>query len=368
MATMATMATIETMATMATMDADIKNQMVIDSQSNKYNRSNSTAQIALEKKMSVLYATPHVLITPSGMNAIYLAIHAVTSRPNVAKRLNLFYAQELYCDTHRLFWHMSAMDVNGTTIVPHDFNTATTPQLPNEDNILYFETCSNPNGHIFDFSMMPQLRAMSRSLIVVVDNTWVSSYAFNPLQHDADVVVTSLTKYYGAGSAIAGAAMFRDKTLLDLAELHSRVTGIHVSPFNVTRILANIDTLGARLERSAALTVAVIVELLKIPVVMHIAHTSLQSHNSYTLAQKYFRLQPSVLTFSVVGKVKRVKSVMSKLQILDNKTSFGATMSRLDPWPQQEGNCVVCRLSIGYEDTHERIVSGLSEFLSALSP
>ncbi len=56
---------------------------------------------------------------------------------------------------------------------------------------------------------------------------------------------------------------------------------------------------------------------------------------------------------------------MSCLQILESKTSFGTALSRLDPWPQPDGEYVVCRLSVGYKDTVERVLKGITEFIDA---
>ena len=71
------------------------------------------------------------------------------------------------------------------------------------------------------------------NLYVVVDNTWLTGVIFNPLQHHADVVVASLTKYYGAGSAIAGTIIFKDFKYFNEAEDFLGFTGIHLSPHDL---------------------------------------------------------------------------------------------------------------------------------------
>ncbi len=222
--------------------------MVIDSGSNRYNRSNSSPQIKLEQNISERYGSRdfRTLITTSGMQAVYASIYSVTTVSTISK-VNLIHAHELYCDVPRLFRHFTVVDVNSTSFTLHEFTVGEdmvqlfSKRFQGQDNILYFESCSNPNGHIFNFDVIPKLRELSKTLIVVVDNTWLSSCIFNPFSYGADIVVTSLTKYYGASSAICGAAVFRHKPLYEAAEMHLRFTGVHVSPYNASLILKNIE-------------------------------------------------------------------------------------------------------------------------------
>ena len=98
----------------------------------------------------------------------------------------------------------------------------------------------------------------SKQLYVIADNTWLSSAIFNPLYHNADIAVTSLTKYYSAGSCICGAILTRNNNLYDHMMVFIKRNGLHVSPLNCQLVSTQIVSLKDRIEKSSATTIKVV--------------------------------------------------------------------------------------------------------------
>ena len=106
-------------------------------------------------------------------------------------------------------------------------------------------------------SIIPQLRAISEKLYIIVDNTWLTHVIYNPLNNNADIVVISLTKYYSGGHAIAGAVLTNHTDIYDIMIEHNRCMGYHVSPHNCEIVFQNIVTLNERIINSSKLTMKV---------------------------------------------------------------------------------------------------------------
>jgi len=235
-------------------------------------------------------------LTSSGMSSISAVFHGIFTHTKFAKK-NLVYSNELYCDSPRLFEYFRTsydtlstvtIDVNNPTEVVKLFSSSA---LHGRDNILFIESCSNPNGFVFDFSIIPQLRKLSKDLLVIVDNTWLTDAVFNPFTVcDVDIVLTSLTKYYGGGTAIAGAIITSTSipTLSEAIFNWLRITGQHVSPHNCKLIASNVHTVQDRIESSSQLTLKVAQYLETHPSVLSVSYPLLKSHPTYSLALKYF--------------------------------------------------------------------------------
>lgn len=343
--------------------------LVIDPMSGKYSRSNSSELIKLTEKIGKCYKCKNTLIVTSGMNAIHTSILSIMMSKSW-KSFNLVYGSELYCDTPRLFRFISEqfvkLNLYECDVTNDDILRCFKTKINNQDNVLFIESCSNPNGNIFDFDQLKELRKLSKSLIVIIDNTWLSSAIFNPFDVGADIVVTSLTKYYSAGNAIGGAIMFRDENLYKTAESHNRITGVHISPHNAKIISNNVDTLQTRITRGSEITLKIINQLEKNNKILKISHSSLPSDKNYPLGKKYFKtnLFPNVFTFDVRGNKREVLHILSTNKTINHITSFGAEMSRTDPWPKEEKGIVTIRLSVGFNDDSDRVVRGINEILS----
>jgi len=312
------------------------------------------------------------------MGAISATIHGILSKLGFNKPITIVYSQETYCDTPRLFKYLAnlhpsiqlvSIDVRESKAIVDLFEK----DMQGKNVILFFESCSNPNGYIFDFSILPRLRAACQCLFTVVDNTWLTEVVFNPLQasEHVDIVLFSMTKYYSAGVAIGGAIVGNHKVMNDIGNW-VRFNGQHTSPHNCKLTAENLPSMKDRITRSSLLTQQVVAYMAEQPKVVSVSHPSTQDHPSHKLALSYFNkennvtLYPSVFTFKVKASKSKVLKVFKKAYTIEHKTSFGAGMSRTDPWPERDGDLMVCRMAIGFEDNFERITKGIDEIIHNL--
>lgn len=347
------------------MENDESMVLIKTDQGYMYNRAFLEAEDLknLSQKMDSRYKAK-TLLTSSGMNAISVTINSILINYSIN---NLIYGNELYCDTPRLFKYLKniykinicEIDVLDSNYLTDMFKT----KFKNQNNVLFIEACSNPSGHIFDMELIKILRHNSKKLIVVVDNTWLSSAIYNPLDWGADIVVTSLTKYYSGGTHIGGAIMTRDKIYNKIYE-YIRYNGLHMSPLQCKIIAKNIDTLEERIIKSSKLTVEIADFLKSHKNVIKVSHPSLNDHESFRVGTKIFKdMYPSVLTFTIKQSEKLGKELMIKSGI-DYKTSFGSDCSRLDPWPTIiDDQFLCCRLALGYNDNYSSLVKKLQRIL-----
>lgn len=335
--------------------------LIFDS-NNKYGRSTSPEHTQLCLKLSNLYSATAYVVS-SGMNAISTLFRVILDRSN--EPYHLVYADELYCDLFRLFEYFNKSNkliLHPVLITKTNEIKSLLSSLKDQQVIFYFETCSNPHGLIFEFDTIPLLKTENKDLLVIVDNTWVTSAVFNPLDHGADVVVSSLTKYYSNSQAMGGVIVSRSYLMTEV-ERYIRFHGLHVSPYDCKVINDNIDSLKDRMIR-AYNTMLELFQLMnsndKFKNILHPVYESHPSHDQYL---KYFNpnIGCSVFTVRIKGNEKAMKRLRDKFKYINYKTSFGGPDTRYDPWYKgtQEGY-THCRISVGDLSTVKEIYGDLN--------
>lgn len=334
-----------------------------------YCRSHSTNLLRLANQITKSYPSKiprETLITPSGMAAISIVAN-VLLKEHMKHQVNLIYAQELYCDSPRLFKYLKSIYNMGLYTFdyadPSSLNTVfDSPEVRGCVNILFFEAASNPSGNIFDYSLIKKLRHVSRKLYVVVDNTWLTHVIFNPFDHDVDVVVTSLTKYYSAGRCIAGAIITSSKLYRKFLD-YIRFNGFHVSPIHCDMIYKAMENMEDRIIAASKIATEV-ARFLSEKEEFAVRHASLPDDPSHERAKEMYRckghetLYPPIIAFVVpMPKQQAIEWMRSKE--IPYLTSYGSAESRFDPWPVEHDGKTRCRLSIGYEDKSERLIKEL---------
>jgi methionine-gamma-lyase len=278
-------------------------------------------QFLLGKEYTYRHGSPLALMVTSGLHAVSAALYAVTKSRD-RPPFHLVHGSELYDDTLEVFG-LFAGDYGGVaSITP--INVANTAgilelfrtRLAQKDNVLFVEACSNPHGHVFDFRCVPELRACSKSFILIVDNTWTSAL-FNPFSYGADIVVLSLTKYYSGGRAIGGACLFADMDLHDVMDRYLLNYGFYVSAWNARIIADMIPGVRERVARSGAVALDAAQKLGAAGVV--VCHPSLPSHPSAELARLFFAGPVSVMVLRMPFPPPEGFAL---------KTSYGAPESR----------------------------------------
>ena len=298
---------------------------------------------------------------PSGMCAID-SLFQVLMIKNKWDGINIVYGSELYCDTPRTIKYLSFNYIQANlhkinVMKDEDILKLFEKELNHKySTILFIESCSNPNGNVFNFKLLPRLKELATRLKVIVDNTWLTSVIFNPFRfEEVDFVVNSLTKYYGADrSGILGVVLARNKEMGEMILDYGKVKGLHVSPLYCAEAYRNILKVKERILRTSEITMNVAQYLSDKG--YKVNYPKLKENPSNERYREFFGvLGPSVFTITLKMKRDQALAWMRSSEKFRCVTSFGAADSRFDQWPSRQGNTTTCRFSVGFEDTAENI-------------
>lgn len=308
---------------------------------NIYGRLTNSTQDVLEKRIAALEGGTAALAVASGAAAIAYTIQALAQAGGhiVAQRT-------IYGGTYNLLANtLKAFGVETTFVDTRNPENVAAAILPNTKAI-FLETLGNPNSDIPDFEAISNI-AHRLSIPLVVDNTFGTPYLFRPIEHGADIVVHSATKFIGGHGTTLGGIIV-DSGKFDWGEKHPAIsapnpsyhgvsfkaaagsaafvtyiraillrdTGATISPFNAFLLLQGAETLSLRLERHAENAAKVVEYLSNHPLVEKVNHPSLPSHPDHALYQKYFpNGGGSIFTFDIKGGQKEAHKFIDSLEI-----------------------------------------------------
>ncbi|ARF10464.1 cystathionine gamma-synthase [Hokovirus HKV1] len=343
-----------------------------------YCRFTSNNQVKLENKLVELHQySEKCYLTCSGMAAITGVFESLlTDKDEI---YNIIICDDIYCDTIKVCDELKTkyksiihkIDISNSDNVLNYFEN----NLSNQNNIFFIESCTNPNGFIMNFDLIPNLRSLSKNFYCIVDNTWLTHEIFNPFICDVDIVVLSLAKYYSAGNCIAGAILYKNN-IKDSNILYNNIfkwfkyIGMHISPYECDCIYENMKTLTSRLTKSYNNTVNVL-DYLKNLNIGNINYPLDDNHISCKYFKKYFlNIGPSVFTLLIKINYNKAKKILQKLKIIHLVTSYGHKYTSICNYIRQvninDVKYVQFRFSIGYEDDYEILKSGMDEFINLL--
>ena len=311
---------------------------------NIYGRLTNTTQGVFEERVAKLEGGVGGLAVASGAAAVTYAI------------TNLAYAgdhvvatQTIYGGTYNLLKHtLSKYGISTTFVGPDDYDALEAAIQPNT-KLVFIETLCNPNSNISDIERTAEI-AHRHGIPVVIDNTFGTPYLIRPLEHGADIVVHSATKFIGGhGSSLGGVIVdggkfdyfqndkFPGFTQPDesyyglvfgnipapfvtrVRALLLRDEGACISPFNAWVLLQGLETLSLRVERHVFNTLKVIEYLKSQPQVKKINHPSLPDHPNHDLYERYFpNGAGSIFTFEIDGDQQKAWDFIDHLQIFSN--------------------------------------------------
>ena len=311
---------------------------------NIYGRLTNTTQGVFEERVAKLEGGVGGLAVASGAAAVTYAI------------TNLAYAgdhvvatQTIYGGTYNLLKHtLSKYGISTTFVDPDDYDALEAAIQPNT-KLVFIETLCNPNSNISDIERTAEI-AHRHGIPVVIDNTFGTPYLIRPLEHGADIVVHSATKFIGGhGSSLGGVIVdggkfdyfqndkFPGFTQPDesyyglvfgnipapfvtrVRALLLRDEGACISPFNAWVLLQGFETLSLRVERHVFNTLKVIEYLKSQPQVKKINHPSLPDHPNHDLYERYFpNGAGSIFTFEIDGDQQKAWDFIDHLQIFSN--------------------------------------------------
>ena len=310
---------------------------------NIYSRLTNTTQDVLERRIAALEGGVGALAVASGAAAITYSILNITRAGD-----HIVAAKTIYGGTYDLLQHtLVPYGVTTTFVNPEDVSNFEKAIRP-ETKALFIETFGNPNGNIIDVDAVAAI-AHAHKIPLIIDNTFATPFLFRPIEHGADIVVHSATKFIGGhGTTIGGVIIdsgkfdwkasrkfpqftqpeasyhgivFADACGPAAYIVRARATllrdiGATLSPVSCFIFLQGLETLSLRVERHVANALKVVDFLSKHPKVAKVNHPSLPSHPDHALYQRYFpNGGGSIFTFEIKGGQAEAFKFIDSLEI-----------------------------------------------------
>ena len=310
---------------------------------NIYGRLTNSTQDVLEKRVAALEGGVAALALASGAAAITYTIEALAADGG-----HIVAQKTIYGGSYNLLEHtLPHYGITTTFVDAHNLKEVEDAIQP-DTRAIYLETLGNPNSDIPDIDAIAEI-AHKHGLPLVIDNTFGTPYLIRPIEHGADIVVHSATKFLGGhgttlGGIIVDAGTFDWKAsgkypaiadpnpsyhgvsfveaagpaafVTYIRAILLRDTGATISPFNAFLLLQGIETLSLRLERHAENTRKVVEFLKNHPQVEKVNHPSLPDHPDHALYEKYFpNGGASIFTFEIKGGQAEAHKFIDNLKI-----------------------------------------------------
>lgn len=310
---------------------------------NIYGRLTNSTQAVFEERIAALEGGVAGLAVASGAAAVSYVIQALAGQGE-----HIVAQKTIYGGTSNLLEHTyKRFGIDATLVNIHDLQEVE-EAIQENTKAIYLETFGNPHSDIPDFEAIAQL-AHERNIPVVVDNTFGAAFWFRPLEHGADIVVHSATKFIGGhGTSLGGVIV--DGGSFDWAKSQKfpnisqpnpsyhgvrfteaagpaafvtyiraillRDTGAAISPFNAFLLLQGTETLSLRLERHFENTKKVVDYLQKHPKVERVNHPLLKEHPGHETYIRYFKQGGgSIFTFNIKGGQREAFAFIDHLQL-----------------------------------------------------
>ncbi|WP_329750710.1 O-acetylhomoserine aminocarboxypropyltransferase/cysteine synthase family protein [Clostridium fessum] len=310
---------------------------------NIYGRLTNSTQDVFEKRIAALEGGVAALATASGAAAITYTIEALAADGG-----HIVAQKTIYGGSYNLLEHtLSHFGVSTTFVDAHNLE-AVEGAIQENTRAIYLETLGNPNSDIPDIDAIAEI-AHKHGLPLVIDNTFGTPYLIRPIEHGADIVVHSATKFIGGhGTTLGGIIVDSGKfdwkasgkypaiadpnpsyhgvSFVETAGPAAFVTyiraillrdmGATISPFNAFLLLQGTETLSLRIDRHVENTKKVVEYLSKHPLVEHVNHPSLPNHPDHALYEKYFpNGGASIFTFEIKGGQAEAHKFIDNLQL-----------------------------------------------------
>ena len=310
---------------------------------NIYGRLTNSTQDVLEKRVAALEGGSAALALASGAAAITYTIEALAANGG-----HVVAQKTIYGGSYNLLSHtLPQYGITTTFVDAHDLEELE-GAIQENTRAVYLETLGNPNSDIPDIDAVAEI-AHRHNLPLVVDNTFGTPYLIRPIEHGADIVVHSATKFLGGhGTTLGGIIVesgdfdwkstgnypqisdanpsyhgvsFQDAVgpaafVTYIRAILLRDTGAAISPFNAFLLLQGVETLSLRLERHVENTKKVVEYLSKHPLVEKVNHPALPDHPDHELYEKYFpNGGASIFTFQIRGGQKEAWAFIDALEI-----------------------------------------------------
>ena len=332
--------------------------------------SNPTCDL-LEQRIATLEGAEAGLALASGMGAITATLWTLLSPGD-----EVIVDKTLYGCTFAYMRHGLAKW--GVTITHIDLTDVENLReaISEKTRVVFFETPANPNMRLVDIAAVSGITKESGAT-VVVDNTYATPYLTRPIEHGADIVVHSATKYLGGhGDVVAGLVV---GTLEQVTEIRlvgmKDMTGAVMAPFNAMLILRGLKTLALRVDRHCASAMKVAAWLEAHPSVRSVCFPSLKSFPQHDIAKRQMDQAGAMIAFELEGGLVEGRAMMNRLNMIQRAVSLGdaetliqhpASMTHSTYTPEERAEHGISdgliRLSVGLEEVDD-ILTDLAQSL-----
>ncbi|MBP7780549.1 MAG: O-acetylhomoserine aminocarboxypropyltransferase/cysteine synthase [Paludibacteraceae bacterium] len=310
---------------------------------NIYGRLTNSTEGVFEDRVAALEGGVAGLAVASGAAAVTYAIENITAAGD-----HVVAAKTIYGGTFNLLSHtLSKFGISTTFVDPDDLSAYEKAIKPNT-KLVFIETLGNPNSNIIDVDAVAKI-AHSHGIPLIIDNTFATPYLFRPIEHGADIVVHSATKFLGGhgttlGGVIVDSGKFNWKQNDKFPQLSKpepsyhgivfadavgaaafvtriravilRDTGATLSPLSAFLLLQGVETLSLRVERHVENALKVVDYLKNNPKVAKVNHPSLPEHPNHALYERYFpNGAGSIFTFDIKGGAEEAQRFIDHLKI-----------------------------------------------------
>lgn len=286
-----------------------------------YTRSGNPTRDILGKAIAELEKGFGGVITSSGMSAIFLVLQLLKAKERI------LVPHDCYGGSFRLFRSFAERGLIEVDFVDQTDETALANALAKQPKIVWIETPSNPLLRIIDIAKVSEA-AKAQGAIVVVDNTFLSPIAQQPLLLGADIVVHSTTKYInGHSDVVGGAVVAKDEALYEDLKWWANCTGITGAPFDSLLTLRGLRTLDVRVKRHNKNAHRVAEYLQAHPQVEKVYYPGLEAHDGHQIAAKQQSGFGAMISFKLRGDLEDTKRFLKGLAIFSLAESLGGVES-----------------------------------------
>ena len=337
-------------------------------QAYEYSRSANPTRTALETCLADLEGTTHGAAFASGLAAEDAVFRCLEPGDHV------IVGDELYGGTYRLLDRVHSLTgLEFTPVALHDPERVAAAWRPST-RMVWMETPSNPQLHVTDIASLAAV-AHHRGALVVVDNTFATPYLQRPVDHGADIVVHSTTKYLGGHSDVVGGFVATSHpAVAERITFLQNATGAVPGPFDCFLVLRGIKTLPVRMDRHCHNAAAVADVLVDHPAVERVYFPGLPDHPGHATAATQMRDFGGMVSFTVRGGEAAAVAVANSTRIFTLAESLGAVESLIDhPHRMTHASVVdsplavdpaLLRLSVGLEHATD-LIDDLCQALGA---
>jgi methionine-gamma-lyase len=324
----------------------------------KYTRLGNPTTEALERNIMILEHGTGALGAASGMAAVNCVYWTVLSQGS-----HVVATESLYGPSRTVLENEYTRFGVAATFVDSSAVEKVARAMRPETRLVYIESPANPTLKLTDIAACAEI-AHAGDALLAVDNTFASPYLQNPLQMGADIVIHSMTKFInGHTDVVAGMIVVQDEALLArLRKVHYNMGGT-MDPHQAWLVLRGVKSLGMRMERAQANTMALARFLEEHPRVAWVRYPGLESHPQHDLMKRQMRGGGAVMSFGVKGGYEAGKKLINSVELATLAVSLGgietliehpASMTHAGISPEERAKAEISddlvRIAVGCED------------------